>query len=82
LLGLLESRLLEQVLHGAKVKGLDRMAAEVAQRKKDPFTAVSELLAGANVHDESRTPAMHVTIYVVAVFRPVFLTLVFDFLFL
>src|SRR2546430_17711535 len=51
LLGLLESRLLEQVLRGAEgQKRLDRMAAEVAQRKKDPFTAVSELLAGANVH--------------------------------
>ena len=51
LLGLLESRLLEQVLHGAEgEKRLDRMAAEVAQRKKDPFTAVSELLAGADVH--------------------------------
>src|SRR2546429_428222 len=51
LLGLLESRLLEQVLQGPEgQKRLDRMAAEVAQRKKDPFTAVSELLAGANVH--------------------------------
>jgi LAO/AO transport system kinase len=51
LLGLLESRLLERVLRGAEgEKRLDRMAAEVAQRKKDPFTAVSELLAGANVH--------------------------------
>src|SRR5258707_11072 len=51
LLGLLESRLLEQVLHGAEgEKRLDRMAAEVAQRKKDPFTAVSELLEGADVH--------------------------------
>ena len=51
LLGLLESRLLEQVLHGDEgQKRLDRMAAEVAQRKKDPFTAVSQLLAGANVH--------------------------------
>jgi len=50
LLGLLESRLLEQVLHGAKgEEKLDRLAAEVSQRKKDPFTAVSELLAGANV---------------------------------
>src|SRR6266853_1575591 len=39
LLGLLESRLLEQVLRGAEgEKRLDRMAAEVAQRKKDPFT--------------------------------------------
>jgi LAO/AO transport system kinase len=50
LLGLLESRLLEQVLHGAEgEKKLERLAGEVAQRKKDPFTAVSELLAGANV---------------------------------
>ncbi len=50
LLGLLESRLLEQVLHGAEgERKLDLLAAEVAQRKKDPFTAVSELLAGANV---------------------------------
>ena len=49
LLGLLESRLLEQVLHGAEgERKLDRLAAEVSQRKKDPFTAVSELLAGAN----------------------------------
>lgn len=50
LLGLLESRLLEQVLHGAGgEKKLDRLAMEVSQRKKDPFTAVSELLAGADV---------------------------------
>lgn len=50
LLGLLESRLLEQVLHGAEgEKKLERLAAEVAQRKKDPFTAVSELLTVAGV---------------------------------
>src|SRR5215470_10959180 len=50
LLGLLESRLLEQVLQGAEgERKLDLVAAEVSQRKKDPFTAVSELLAGANV---------------------------------
>jgi LAO/AO transport system kinase len=50
LLGLLESRLLEQTLHGAEgEKKLDRLASEVSQRKKDPFTAVSELLAGADV---------------------------------
>src|SRR5467141_3766943 len=43
LLGLLESRLLEQVLRGAEgERKLDRLAAEVAQRKKDPFTAASE----------------------------------------
>jgi LAO/AO transport system kinase len=46
LLGLLESRILEQVLRGAEgERKLDRLAAEVAQRKKDPFTAVSEILA-------------------------------------
>ncbi len=50
LLGLLESRLVEQVLHGAEgERKLERLAAEVSQRKKDPFTAVSELLAGADV---------------------------------
>jgi LAO/AO transport system kinase len=50
LLGLLESRLLEQVLHGPEgEKKLDRLAAEVSERKKDPFTAVSELLAGTGV---------------------------------
>ncbi len=50
LIGLLESRLLEQVLRGEEgEKKLDRLAAEVSQRKKDPFTAVSELLAGADV---------------------------------
>jgi len=49
LLGLLESRLLEQVLHGAEgERKLDQLAEEVSQRKKDPFTAVSELLAGAS----------------------------------
>lgn len=50
LLGLLESRLLDQVLQGPEgEKKLDRLAAEVSQRKKDPFTAVTELLAGADV---------------------------------
>jgi LAO/AO transport system kinase len=50
LLGLIESRLVEQALHGAEgEKKLDRLATEVSQRKKDPFTAVSELLAGADV---------------------------------
>ena len=48
LLGLLESRLLERVL-GSKAgeEKLQRLAAEVADRKKDPFTAVTELLADA-----------------------------------
>jgi LAO/AO transport system kinase len=50
LLGLLESRLLEQVLHGPEgERKLDRLAAEVSERKKDPFTAVSELLAETGV---------------------------------
>ncbi len=49
LLGLLESRLLQQVLHGAEgERKLERLAAEVAQRKKDPFTAVNELLSAAS----------------------------------
>jgi len=46
LIGLLESRLLEQVLRGKEgEEKLDRLAGEVSQRKKDPFTAVNELLA-------------------------------------
>src|SRR5215831_3477970 len=49
LLGLLESRLLEQVLHSAEgARKLDQLAVEVSQRKKDPFTAVSELLSTAS----------------------------------
>jgi len=50
LLDLLEARLVEQVLHGTEgEKKLDRLAAEVSQRRKDPYSAVSELLAGADV---------------------------------
>ncbi len=50
LLGLLESRLLEQVLGGhAGEEKLERLAAEVSQRKKDPFTAVNELLSAASI---------------------------------
>lgn len=49
LLGLLESRLLEQVLGGRPgEEKLERLAAEVSQRKKDPFTAVNELLSAAS----------------------------------
>jgi LAO/AO transport system kinase len=49
LLGLLESRLLEQVLRGKEGEAkLDRLAAEVSQRKKDPFTAVNELLSASH----------------------------------
>src|SRR5215470_14626828 len=50
LLGLLESRLLEQVLRGrAGEEKLDHLASEVSQRKKDPFTAVNELLSAASI---------------------------------
>jgi LAO/AO transport system kinase len=46
LLELLESRMLEKVLGGAEgQKRLEELASEVAQRKKDPFTAVKEILA-------------------------------------
>src|SRR5262249_9082892 len=48
LLDLLESRLLEQVLGAEGERKLDQVAAEVSQRKKDPFTAVSELLSGGS----------------------------------
>ena len=47
---MLESRLLEKVLGGkAGEERLRALAAEVATRKKDPFTAVSEILKGANL---------------------------------
>ena len=50
LLGLIESRLVERVLGGAGGESrLSEMAREVAQRKKDPFTAVNELLAKSGV---------------------------------
>jgi LAO/AO transport system kinase len=46
LMELLESRLLERVLNGAAGEAqLTELAAAVADRRKDPFTAVSELLA-------------------------------------
>jgi LAO/AO transport system kinase len=45
LIELLESRLLERALGGAGgEKRLTELAAEVAERKKDPFTAVREIL--------------------------------------
>jgi len=45
LIELLESRLLERALGGAGgEKRLAELAAEVAERKKDPFTAVREIL--------------------------------------
>jgi LAO/AO transport system kinase len=46
LLGLIESRLVERVLGGANGESrLAEMAKQVAERRKDPFTAVNELLA-------------------------------------
>ncbi len=46
LLELLESRLLEKILGGAEGEArLEKLAEEVAQRKKDPFAAVNEILA-------------------------------------
>jgi LAO/AO transport system kinase len=45
LLDLLESRLIERALGGAGGEArLDELASEVADRKKDPFTAVNEIL--------------------------------------
>jgi LAO/AO transport system kinase len=50
LLGLIESRLVERVLSGANGEArLAEMAKEVAERKKDPFTAVNELLAKSGI---------------------------------
>ncbi len=46
LIELLEARLLERVLgHARGEQALEELAAEVAERKKDPYAAVSELLA-------------------------------------
>jgi GTPase len=46
LVDLLESRLLEKALGGAEgQRRLEELASEVAQRKKDPFAAVREILA-------------------------------------
>jgi LAO/AO transport system kinase len=45
LIDLLESRLIERALGGAEGEArLNELAAEVADRKKDPFTAVNEIL--------------------------------------
>jgi LAO/AO transport system kinase len=50
LIEMLESRLLEKVLDGkAGEEKLHALAEEVAARKKDPFTAVSEILKGAHL---------------------------------
>ena len=48
LIEMLESRLLEKVLGGKSGEArLRTLAEEVAARKKDPFTAVTEILKGA-----------------------------------
>jgi LAO/AO transport system kinase len=50
LIEMLESRLLEKVLGGKEGEArLRALAVEVAERKKDPFSAVSEILRGANL---------------------------------
>jgi len=50
LIELLESRLLERALGGAGGEArLIRMASEVAARKKDPFTAVNEILRSSGL---------------------------------
>src|SRR5256714_6454981 len=52
LIGLLESRLLERALGGtAGESRLAEMAAEVADRKQDPFTAVNEILKSSGLDD-------------------------------
>jgi LAO/AO transport system kinase len=50
LMELLESRLLERALGGRDGESrLTKLAEEVAERKKDPFSAVSEILAGSGL---------------------------------
>jgi len=50
LLGMIESRLVERVLGGTDGEArLTEMARVVAERRKDPFTAVSEMLAKSGV---------------------------------
>jgi LAO/AO transport system kinase len=52
LIELLESRLLESVLNGkAGETKLRELATAVASRKKDPFTAVTELLKASGLHE-------------------------------
>src|SRR2546421_4808136 len=51
LIELLESRLLERALGGAGGEArLAELAAEVANRKKDPFSAVNEILKKSGLH--------------------------------
>jgi LAO/AO transport system kinase len=51
LLELLESRLVDRVLRAAGGEtALNQLAADVAERRKDPFAAVNEILAKSGVH--------------------------------
>jgi LAO/AO transport system kinase len=53
LIELLESRLLQRVLGGAAGEAkLATLAAEVAERKKDPFAAVNEILAASGLRTD------------------------------
>ena len=52
LLELLEGRLLEKVLGGRRGESrLSTLAEEVSERKKDPFTAVNEILKGSGLEN-------------------------------
>ena len=54
LIELLQSRLLERALDGVGGEArLAELAAEVAERKKDPFTAVNEILKGSGLAERS-----------------------------
>jgi LAO/AO transport system kinase len=56
LLELLESRLLERAVGGAAGEAqLEKLAYEVAERRKDPFTAVSEILASSGLGARGQT---------------------------
>jgi LAO/AO transport system kinase len=55
LLELLESRLLERAVGGAAGEAqLENLAYEVAERRKDPFTAVTEILARSGLGSRSQ----------------------------
>jgi len=50
LLDLLEARLVERVVVGGLGEsGLDALAAEISQRRRDPYTVVGEILARAGL---------------------------------
>jgi LAO/AO transport system kinase len=50
LLDLLEARLIDQIItRGVGERGLESLAAEIADRKKDPYAVVGDLLARAGI---------------------------------